>query len=155
MPAGVSIGTPRPVVLCPDVVGWVFTGIPADEQRLIYAGRQLEDDQTLSHYDIERGDGCSIVDVHFLSHSFCSTIVERQSTSVQQVEEVSDGCTCWRCCVMRHPLTTFMCAKDSTLHLMMRLRGGIIEPSLQILARKYNQDKMICRKCALTHIRHL
>ena len=35
---------------------------------------------------------------------------------------------------------------DSTLHLVMRLRGGIIEPSLQILARKYNQDKMICRK---------
>ena len=31
---------------------------------------------------------------------------------------------------------------------MLRLRGGIIEPSLQILARKYNQDKMICRKCA-------
>ncbi|KAI8463352.1 MAG: hypothetical protein J3K34DRAFT_372665, partial [Monoraphidium minutum] len=23
----------------------------------------------------------------------------------------------------------------------------IIEPSLQILARKYNQDKVICRKC--------
>ena len=37
---------------------------------------------------------------------------------------------------------------DSTLHLVMRLRGGIIEPSLQILARKYNQEKMICRKCA-------
>ena len=31
---------------------------------------------------------------------------------------------------------------------MLRLRGGIIEPSLQILARKHNQDKMICRKCA-------
>ena len=37
---------------------------------------------------------------------------------------------------------------ESTLHLVLRLRGGIIEPSLQILARKYNQDKMICRKCA-------
>jgi ribosomal protein L40E len=30
---------------------------------------------------------------------------------------------------------------------VLRLRGGIIEPSLQILARKYNQDKVICRKC--------
>lgn len=28
---------------------------------------------------------------------------------------------------------------ESTLHLVLRLRGGIIEPSLQILARKYNQ----------------
>ena len=40
--------------------------------------------------------------------------------------------------------------KESTLHLVLRLRGGIIEPSLQILARKFNQDKMICRKCAVT-----
>ncbi len=44
---------------------------------------------------------------------------------------------------MRHRLSA-----ESTLHLVLRLRGGIIEPSLQILARKYNQDKMICRKCA-------
>nr|GMD96539.1 Ubiquitin-60S ribosomal protein L40 [Ipomoea batatas] len=36
---------------------------------------------------------------------------------------------------------------ESTLHLVLRLRGGIIEPSLMALARKYNQDKMICRKC--------
>lgn len=35
---------------------------------------------------------------------------------------------------------------ESTLHLVLRLRGGIIEPSLMALARKYNQDKMICRK---------
>ncbi|KAE8681383.1 Ubiquitin-60S ribosomal protein L40-1 [Hibiscus syriacus] len=37
--------------------------------------------------------------------------------------------------------------KESTLHLVLRLRGGIIEPSLMALARKYNQDKMICHKC--------
>ncbi|KAB5531534.1 hypothetical protein DKX38_018234 [Salix brachista] len=36
---------------------------------------------------------------------------------------------------------------ESTLHLVLRLRGGIIEPSLMALARKYNQEKMICRKC--------
>lgn len=30
---------------------------------------------------------------------------------------------------------------------MLRLRGGIIEPSLKALASKYNCDKMICRKC--------
>lgn len=40
----------------------------------------------------------------------------------------------------------FSILAESTLHLVLRLRGGIIEPSLMALARKYNQDKMICRK---------
>lgn len=39
-----------------------------------------------------------------------------------------------------------LCYSESTLHLVLRLRGGIIEPSLMALARKFNQDKMICRK---------
>lgn len=37
--------------------------------------------------------------------------------------------------------------QESTLHLVLRLRGGIIEPSLKALASKYNCDKMVCRKC--------
>jgi len=35
----------------------------------------------------------------------------------------------------------------STLELNLSILGGVIEPTLQILAKKYNVDKMICRKC--------
>ena len=38
----------------------------------------------------------------------------------------------------RYILTLADIQKESTLHLVLRLRGGIIEPSLKVLANKYN-----------------
>jgi len=43
-------------------------------------------------------------------------------------------------------VSSVLLLSESTLHLVLRLRGGIIEPSLRMLAQKYNCDKMICRK---------
>ncbi|RAL43226.1 hypothetical protein DM860_015116 [Cuscuta australis] len=43
-------------------------------------------------------------------------------------------------------LADYNIQKESTLYLVLRLRGGIIEPSLMALAKKYNTEKPICRK---------
>ena len=46
-------------------------------------------------------------------------------------------------CTLSH---SFNIQKESTLHLVLRLRGGLIEPSLRQLTQKYKCDKMICCK---------
>ncbi|XP_032260424.1 LOW QUALITY PROTEIN: polyubiquitin 8-like [Phoca vitulina] len=44
-------------------------------------------------------------------------------------------------------LSDYSSQKESTLHLVLRLWGGIIEPSLRQLALKNNYGEMICGKC--------
>ena len=71
---------------------------------------------------------------------------------------MSDGFRSKANCALYHTLPTLKRStnnvplQESTLHLVLRLRGGIIEPSLKALASKFNCDKMICRKCYVSLI---